>query len=419
MLSDVVRVIRTFQPDVIVTRFSPEASRTHGHHTASAVLSVEAFKLAGDPKAFPEQLKDLEPWQPKRVLMNGGGFGRGGPGGAADNGGVQLDIGGIRSGAERIVRRNCRPQPGDAQIAGLRQFRPRRRARRAHAAESFQLLAGEPAKSDIFDGVDTTWNRIPGGAAIGPAIEKIIAKFNPQDPAASVPDLLALRSQLAALPASRLVDIKRRELDQVLQNCVGLSFETTVANAEVVPGETVALHHAATVRSGVPVKWLGVRYPSISKDASDPIELHANQAAVRESKQTIPADTPLSQPYWLREPSAIGTYHVADPTLIGRPENPPAFPIEQVFEIGGQKLVLADEPVEIIEKTGQANRAAPLGNCRPGGIKFRFRRREFHSRRGAAGASSSDRGASGHQRAVEARCACRLESFARVAIVSD
>ena len=59
VLSDVVRVIRTFQPDVIVTRFSPEASRTHGHHTASAVLAVEAFKLAGDPKAFPEQLKDL------------------------------------------------------------------------------------------------------------------------------------------------------------------------------------------------------------------------------------------------------------------------------------------------------------------------------------------------------------------------
>ena len=98
VLSDVVRVIRTFQPDVIVTRFSPEASRTHGHHTASAVLSVEAFKLAGDPKAFPEQLKDLTPWQPKRVLMNGGGFGRGGPGagpGAADaGGGVRLDIGG-------------------------------------------------------------------------------------------------------------------------------------------------------------------------------------------------------------------------------------------------------------------------------------------------------------------------------------
>ena len=93
LLSDVVRVIRTFQPDVIVTRFSPEASRTHGQHTASAVLAAEAYKLAGDPKAFPDQLSYLSAWQPKRVLMNGGGFGRGGPA-AGDAGGVRLDVGG-------------------------------------------------------------------------------------------------------------------------------------------------------------------------------------------------------------------------------------------------------------------------------------------------------------------------------------
>jgi hypothetical protein len=53
-----------FRPDVIITRFLPEASGTHGHHTASAVLAVEAFKLAGDPKAFPDQLRRLKPWQP-------------------------------------------------------------------------------------------------------------------------------------------------------------------------------------------------------------------------------------------------------------------------------------------------------------------------------------------------------------------
>jgi LmbE family N-acetylglucosaminyl deacetylase len=369
VLSDVVRVIRTFQPDVIVTRFSPEASRTHGHHTASAVLSVEAFKLAGDPKAFPEQLKDLAPWQPKRVLMNGGGFGRGGATGAG--GGVQLEIG----GTDPVLNESFAEIAGRSRAMhksqGFDNF-GRGGGRGGARFESFQLLAGEPAKSDIFEGVDTTWNRVPGGAAVGPAIEKIIAKFNPQDPAASIPDLLALRSQLASLPSSKLVDIKRRELDQVLQNCVGLSFESTVSNAEVVPGETVALHHAATVRSDVPVKWLGVHYPSISKDTSDQIELHANQAVVREGKQTIPADTPLSQPYWLREPSAIGTYHVADPTLIGRPENPPAFPIEQVFEIGGQKLTLTDEPVEIINKPGKPTVRRRLEIVAPVALSFDF-----------------------------------------------
>ncbi len=73
VLADIVRVIRTFQPDILITRFSPEPGNTHGHHTASAVLALEAFKLAGDPKAFPEQIGELSPWQPKRILQNANG----------------------------------------------------------------------------------------------------------------------------------------------------------------------------------------------------------------------------------------------------------------------------------------------------------------------------------------------------------
>src|SRR5208282_5051247 len=67
VLSDIVRVIRTFRPDVIVTRFSTLPGNTHGHHTASAILAQEAFKLSGDPKAFADQLTDLTPWQAKRI----------------------------------------------------------------------------------------------------------------------------------------------------------------------------------------------------------------------------------------------------------------------------------------------------------------------------------------------------------------
>src|SRR6516164_842918 len=62
VVGDVVRVIRTFQPDVIVTRFSLEPGGTHGHHTASAVVALDAFRLAGNPTAYPEQLKgDIVP----------------------------------------------------------------------------------------------------------------------------------------------------------------------------------------------------------------------------------------------------------------------------------------------------------------------------------------------------------------------
>jgi LmbE family N-acetylglucosaminyl deacetylase len=84
VLGDVVRVIRQFRPDVVVTRFPiPPGSGGHGHHTASGILAVEAFKLAGDPQAYPEQLRQglNRLCKPKRVVWNGFGSGRGGGGG--------------------------------------------------------------------------------------------------------------------------------------------------------------------------------------------------------------------------------------------------------------------------------------------------------------------------------------------------
>ena len=76
-LADMVRVIRTFRPDVLVARFSGTDRDGHGHHQASAILTKEAFRAAGDPKRFPEQIAEgLEPWQPKKLYIgNVCGFG--------------------------------------------------------------------------------------------------------------------------------------------------------------------------------------------------------------------------------------------------------------------------------------------------------------------------------------------------------
>jgi LmbE family N-acetylglucosaminyl deacetylase len=70
ILADVVWVVRNFRPDVIVTRFSPEDQKTHGHHTASAILAQEAFSAAADPNRFPEQLAFVKPWQATRLVWN-------------------------------------------------------------------------------------------------------------------------------------------------------------------------------------------------------------------------------------------------------------------------------------------------------------------------------------------------------------
>ena len=76
-LADIVRVVRTFRPDVLIARFSGTERDGHGHHQASAILTKEAFRAAGDAKRFPEQIAEgLEPWQPKKLYIgNVCGFG--------------------------------------------------------------------------------------------------------------------------------------------------------------------------------------------------------------------------------------------------------------------------------------------------------------------------------------------------------
>ncbi len=343
VLSDIVRVIREFRPDVLITRFSPEPGRTHGHHTASAVLALEAFKLCGDPKAFPEQLEQgLTPWQPKRILWNGGGFGRGG-GDAARAGVLHIETGGNDPATGESFAEIAGRSRSMHKTQGFGNFRGGGGGPRT---ESFELLAGEPTTKDILDGVDTTWGRYPGGATISRLTDEVVAKFNPQDAAASVPALLDLKKRLADLgTANPVVNEKRRELDRILQECLGLTVATTVPQAEVVAGETLHLHHTVTRLAGaVPVRWVAVRYPAIKAELPVGADVSANQSVSRDATEPLPAATPLSQPYWLREDHPPGMYRVDDPALIGRPENPPVFPVEQVFEVGGQTLVIADQP---------------------------------------------------------------------------
>ena len=125
----------------------------------------------------------------------------------------------------------------------------------------------------LLDGVDTTWNRVPGGAEIGRLTEDAIAQFNPEDPAASVPALLAIRRRVSALPADSVVSDKRQQLDRIIQACIGLEVETLVDQPEVVPGETLKMRHAAVVRSRLPVRWTAVRYPSIERAVTKVLEL--------------------------------------------------------------------------------------------------------------------------------------------------
>ena len=343
VVADIVRVMRTFRPDVVITRFSPEPGTTHGHHTASAVLAIEAFKLAGDPKAFPDQLGPLDPWQPKRLLMNTGGFVRSASG-LPDSKTLHMEIGGADPVTGQPFGAIASRSRSMHKTQGMGFFAAGTSGARS---ESFQLLLGEPAANDIFDGVDTTWGRVPGGAEIGRLAEGVVAAFDQKDPAASLPRLLEIRKLLGGLPPDTIVDEKRRLLDRIIAGCLGLTIDTTVARAEIVPGESVEVHHRVELLAEVPVRWTAVRYPSLGRETEEGIDLVSGTPSLRDSTQTLPAGTPVSQPYWLRKEGTPGMFQVDEASLIGQPENRPILPVEYQFEVAGQAIVLSDEPVEV------------------------------------------------------------------------
>ena len=236
--------------------------------------------------------------------------------------------------------------------------------------ESFALMAGEPATKDIMDGVDTTWKRIPGGDAIAEQVANAIAKFDPDHLVANEPALIDLHQNLRSLPADPLIDEKRRLLDRIIADCVGLTVESHVGEAEAVPGEPMKLQHVATARSEVPVVWTEIRYPKSIAGVKDEIRLERGKPAQRESTVTLPTDTPLTQPYWLREQHEPGMFTVSDASLIGMPIAPPAFPIEQVFDVSGQTIVIPVQPVYLTTNKAKAEVKQSLDIIPPVSIGF-------------------------------------------------
>jgi LmbE family N-acetylglucosaminyl deacetylase len=360
VLSDVVRVIRTFQPDVVIAGFSTnQTPGQHGHHVASAVLAGEAFKLAGNRKAFPDQLDYLKPWQPKRLLQNMRFFGRNGE---TPPSGPRVEISGtdpvlgISYGEIASRSRAMHKSQGFGGFSGIGGG-----ARTAN----FLVLDGEAATNDIMDGVDTSWSRLSGGADVGKQAGDVITQFDPQKPVASVDALLKLRKNLGALPESRLLDFKRGQLDKILQGCLGLSVVTTVPRADVVPGETIKVNCEISLGSNFAVHWRAIRFPAEEKEVTLADNAPFSRDFSRGSNAvtvSIPTDAPLSQPYWLREPAAVGMFRVSDMKLIGQPQNPPAFPVEYLFRVGDQDLTVSDEPVQAGTESGkfEARRALKI-----------------------------------------------------------
>ena len=333
ILADVVWVIRNFRPDVIVTRFSPEDQKTHGHHTASAILAQEAFSAAADPNRFPEQLAFVKPWQATRLVWNTSPF-------FFTNRNLPFDPTGltvVEAGGYNPLLGKAYTEIAAASLSMHKSQGVGSPPRRGARKEYFKLLKGQPMSS-LFEGIDTSWSRVANSESLAAEIRQIISKFNPANPAGSVPELLKLRQTISGIQDESWIAQKKAELDKIIPACLGLHVEASTATEAFTSGQTAAIKLEAINRSNVPVTLKEVRFPNTGDSNKIDTALPSNELVTKDLSYKIPDDAPYSQPYWLRKPGALGTFAVDDQKLVGLPENPPALPIEIVLQVNGQEL---------------------------------------------------------------------------------
>ena len=334
ILSDVVWVVRKFRPDVIVTRFSPEDQLTHGHHTASAILAQEAFAASSDPNRFPEQLAFVKPWSATRLVWNTSPF-------FFSNRNLPFDPTGLtvlEAGGYNPLLGKAYTEIAAASLSMHKSQGVGSPPRRGARKEYFKPLEGQRMTTSLFEGIDTSWSRVPHSESIASEIPQIISHFNPTDPAASVPELLRLRQAMNGIKDDSWIPEKKAELDEIIVACLGLHVEASTTNETVTPGQTATIKLEAINRCNIPVTLQEVRFPLSGNSMKIDAALPSNELVTKDLSCKIPEETPYSQPYWLRKPGTLGAFAVDDQTLVGLPENPPELPVEIVLQVNGQEL---------------------------------------------------------------------------------
>ena len=349
VLADVVWVIRQQRPDVMILRFDPRApGSTHGHHTASAILGLEAFDLAGDSTAYPEQLTYVAPWQPKRLYWNAYSWGTDTLPDYVDSSDViTLDI-------NRFL-----PKRGEsvAEIAARSRSQHKSqgfgsRGSRGPTIEKLELLKGERngVDGDPFAGIELGWEQVAGGPAIAATIERITRDFDFDDPAASVPALLELRQALLRADFSQhgpLLHRKLQELDRTIAGALGLYASATVSRPYATPGDTVTAVVELTNRSDLPVTVQQIRIDTAGRrttsQPNNPTVLPPGTPYFDTLSVVVTAEQ-LSSPYWLDEPWELGMYRVEQQQLRGRAEGSDPLLASVTFSVADDSFTIT-QPV--------------------------------------------------------------------------
>lgn len=338
VLSDVVRTIRKFKPDLIINRFNHRnPGTTHGHHTASAMLSFEAFDIVGDASKYPETVSEFGIWQPKRLFFNTSWwfYGSREKFAEADKTNlVEIECGsfypalGLSNGEIASLSRSMHKSQGFGSSGS-----------RGSQTEWLEFLKGEfpRDKANLFDGINTTWSRVDGGDAIGAILKPLEDNFNFENPSSMIPMLLQAYELVKMLKDDHWRRIKKVHLEKLILDCSGVFLETVANTNAINPSGSYEVTIEAINRSTYPVVLHSVTTPSGKVVVNEMTALNPNQR-YNFTETIISENTKTSAPYWLNEKGTLGMYK-APKALIGVPETPA--PEQLVFNLSFSRIMIS------------------------------------------------------------------------------
>ncbi len=335
ILSDVVWVIRKFRPDVIVTRFPTTGEGMHGQHTASSILALEAFKLSGDPNAFPGQLKFVDVWTPKRIYWNGWtrAFKRLG---VEPDTLIKINLGSYntllgKSYTEISAKGRSMHKSQGFGDSGWR----------GNYLNYFIYMDGDFAKDDLFSGIDITWNRVENSDEVSGLLIDAYENFDAENPSMIIPLLLKAYDKVNNLSDEYWSQIKGREILNLIRACAGMWIEAITEERILTPGSNFLVKAGVVNRSDLPFKLDGIHIThQVADSLMDKILMKGDFTEV-EKEIHLPESIDFTQPYWLENERNGAIYNVDDQSLIGIPEKRPPLLAHFRLSFNETKLVFS------------------------------------------------------------------------------
>ena len=324
VIEDVIQVIETFRPDIIVNRFSHNTpGTTHGHHTASAMLSLEAY--------------DLVKYKPKRIFFNTSWWFYGSQEAfdAADkskllaiNSNVFYPLKGKSNNEIAALSRSQHKCQGFGTLGS-----------RGDEIEYLELLKGDlPSNTNLFEGIDTSWNRVKGGNEIGKILYEIEKNFNFGNPSVHIPNLIKAYDLIQNLEDSHWKEIKSKQIIKIIEACSGLFMEAVADTETTTKDSNFNINIEVINRSQSNAKLISVKALQLPLETKNAVLKNNEKTSFQFKNVIIGENVDYSNLFWLKEKQTEGMYRVSDKSIRILPEVSSNFPVVFTIEIEGKTI---------------------------------------------------------------------------------